>query len=105
MRLRASPTSRDPARATPAAPAAEPVRAIRAPAHPGRGRAEPEPGAVARPRRGHHPMASATAILDSIRSQLDLTDFRKLHWEGSFQEYLNIVLETPAVTRTAYQRL
>src|SRR5207247_7364880 len=24
---------------------------------------------------------------------------------GSFQEYLNIVLEAPAVTRTAYQRL
>src|SRR5205085_10197338 len=24
---------------------------------------------------------------------------------GSFQEYLNIVLESPAVTRTAYQRL
>ncbi len=50
-------------------------------------------------------MATATAILDSLRSQIDLTDFRKLHWEGSFQDYLNIVLETPAVTRTAYQRL
>src|SRR5438132_1464814 len=50
-------------------------------------------------------MADATAILDDLRSQIDLTDFRKLHWEGSFQEYLNIVLEAPAVTRTAYQRL
>ena len=51
-------------------------------------------------------MASpATAILDTLRSQLDLTDFRKLHWEGSFQEYLTIVLESPEVTRTAYQRL
>ena len=50
-------------------------------------------------------MANATAILDSLRSQIDLTDFRKLHWEGSFAEYLNIVMETPGVTRTAYQRI
>jgi serine protein kinase len=48
---------------------------------------------------------AATAILDTLRSQIDLTDFRKLHWEGSFQEYLNIVLDHPEVTRTAYQRL
>src|SRR5262249_38712586 len=30
---------------------------------------------------------------------------RKLHWEGSFEEYLNIVVEHPEVTRSAYQRL
>ena len=28
-----------------------------------------------------------------------------MHWEGSFEEYLDIVLEHPEVTRTAYQRL
>ncbi|HJZ56295.1 MAG TPA: serine protein kinase [Gemmataceae bacterium] len=50
-------------------------------------------------------MAKAKAILDSLRTQIDLTDYKKLHWEGSFSEYLNIVLETPGVTRTAYQRL
>ena len=50
-------------------------------------------------------MASATAILDSLRTQIDLTDYKKLHREGSFADYLNIVLEQPAVTRTAYQRL
>ncbi|QDU21153.1 PrkA family serine protein kinase [Urbifossiella limnaea] len=50
-------------------------------------------------------MAAAAAILDSIRSQIDLTDYKKLHWEGSFQDYLNTVLAQPAVTRTAYQRL
>jgi serine protein kinase len=50
-------------------------------------------------------MATAAAILDDIRSQLDLTDYKKLHWEGSFQEYLNTVIATPGVTRTAYQRL
>ncbi|HEX4609829.1 MAG TPA: serine protein kinase, partial [Urbifossiella sp.] len=48
---------------------------------------------------------AAASILDSLRSQIDLTDYRKLHWEGSFQDYLNTVLGQPAVTRTAYQRL
>lgn len=50
-------------------------------------------------------MAPAQAILDSVRSQLDLSDYKKLHWEGNFTGYLNLVLETPGVTRTAFQRL
>src|SRR5262249_35608896 len=29
----------------------------------------------------------------------------ELHWEGSFEEYLQIVRERPQVTRNAYQRL
>ena len=45
------------------------------------------------------------AILDSIREQLNLTEYHKIHWEGSFEEYLDIVREHPEVTRTAYQRL
>src|SRR6516165_133270 len=50
-------------------------------------------------------MATGKAILNSIRQQLNLSDYRKKHWEGSFDEYLDIVCEHPAVTRTAYQRL
>ena len=50
-------------------------------------------------------MANATAILDNLRSRLDTTEYKKLHWEGTFADYLNLVLETPGVTRTAYQRL
>jgi serine protein kinase len=34
-----------------------------------------------------------------------ISDFRKEHWEGTFEEYLDIVREHPEVTRTAYQRL
>src|SRR5438477_11599277 len=44
-------------------------------------------------------------ILNIIREQLDLSDYRKVHWEGSFAEYLDIVRDHPEVTRTAYQRL
>lgn len=49
--------------------------------------------------------ATGQEILDIIRQQLDLSDYRKVHWEGSFEEYLEIVREHPEVTRTAYQRL
>lgn len=50
-------------------------------------------------------MANASVILDTLRSQLDTSEYKKLHWEGSFADYLNTVLESPGVTRTAYQRL
>jgi serine protein kinase len=50
-------------------------------------------------------MPSSHAILDSVRSTLDLSDYRKLHWEGGFDDYLDLILEQPTVTRTAYQRL
>jgi len=50
-------------------------------------------------------MATATAILDTLRTQLDTAEYRKLHWEGSFAQYLDTVLAHPGVTRTAYQRL
>jgi serine protein kinase len=50
-------------------------------------------------------MSKGKAILASIRQQLDLTDYRKIHWEGTFDEYLDVVQDHPDVTRTAYQRL
>jgi serine protein kinase len=50
-------------------------------------------------------MSTGKAILAAIRQQLNLGDYRKKHWEGSFDEYLDIVREHPEVTRTAYQRL
>ena len=36
---------------------------------------------------------------------MNLSDYRKKHWEGSFDEYLDIVCAHPEVTRSAYQRL
>src|SRR5437588_6500807 len=50
-------------------------------------------------------MATGKAILNALRQELNLGDYRKIHWEGSFDEYLDIVREHPEVTRTAYQRL
>lgn len=44
-------------------------------------------------------------ILNELRSDGDITDYQRLHWEGSFDEYLDLVIAHPEVTRTAYQRL
>ncbi|HET9235277.1 MAG TPA: serine protein kinase [Candidatus Eisenbacteria bacterium] len=42
----------------------------------------------------------------SLVSELqDTSSFRELNWEGSFQDYIDIVAADPRVTRTAYQRL
>ncbi len=35
----------------------------------------------------------------------DVETYQELNWTGSFEDYLGIVKETPAVTRTAWQRL
>src|SRR3954452_7025813 len=50
-------------------------------------------------------ITTGKAILSSIREQLNLPEYQKIHWEGSFEEYLDIVHRHPEVTRTAYQRL
>src|SRR6516162_3871139 len=50
-------------------------------------------------------MSTGKGILSAIRQQLNLSDYRKKHWEGSFDEYLDIVCEHPEATRTAYQRV
>jgi serine protein kinase len=50
-------------------------------------------------------MSTGKTILNAIRQQINLSDYRKKHWEGSFEEYLDIVREHPEVTRSAYQRL
>jgi len=50
-------------------------------------------------------MSTGKGILNELRQQLNLSDYRKKHWEGTFDEYLDIVREHPEVTRSAYQRL
>lgn len=45
------------------------------------------------------------SILGRIRNLKSQEEYQKLHWEGSFEDYLKIVKEQPQVTRTAFQRL
>ena len=44
-------------------------------------------------------------LFASIASNLDIEKYRNLNWEGSFQEYLDMVVKDPKITRNAYQRL
>src|SRR6516225_2246215 len=50
-------------------------------------------------------MSIGRTIISTIRQNQNLSDYRKKHWEGSLDEFLDIVRENPRVTRTAYQRL
>src|ERR1043165_7460822 len=50
-------------------------------------------------------MAKSNPIVSIIDRKLDVSHFRDQHWEGSLWEYLDIVLETPAVARNAFQRV
>ncbi|MCA9588672.1 MAG: serine protein kinase, partial [Myxococcales bacterium] len=45
------------------------------------------------------------AMIDRIGTMQDYKLYRELHWEGTFEEYLQLVRERPQVTRNAYQRL
>jgi serine protein kinase len=49
------------------------------------------------------PMASP--MVDRISSLQDFDLYRELNWEGSFEQYLQIVKDRPEVTRNAYQRV
>jgi len=45
------------------------------------------------------------SLLGAIASLQDKKEFENLHWEGSYDDYLQIVKEDPRVARTAFQRL
>lgn len=44
-------------------------------------------------------------LLDMIAANQDKGRYRELLWEGSFTEYLDMVRESPELSRNAYQRL
>ena len=48
---------------------------------------------------------SGTALLDRISRKHTPDTYRQEHWQGTFSDYLDLVRETPAITRTAFQRL
>ena len=44
-------------------------------------------------------------LMSRIAALQDIQEYQELHWEGSFEDYLDIVRADPAVLRNAYQRL
>ena len=47
---------------------------------------------------------AASAMTEKIAAMQDYKLYRELNWEGSFEDYLQLVRERPQVTRNAYQR-
>ena len=47
----------------------------------------------------------ANSWTEKIAALQDKREYQELNWEGSFDEYLELVRNNPRVTRTAYQRL
>ena len=50
-------------------------------------------------------MGASHTFLERISERQRPDVFRQKHWQGSFEEYLDIVKQTPRVTRSAYERL
>jgi len=50
-------------------------------------------------------MTTGSSIIELVKNMQDVQSFRELHWEGTFEEYLDLVRKNPGVTRTAYQRV
>jgi serine protein kinase len=47
----------------------------------------------------------AASIFKAANSKIYTEQFSELHWDGSFEEYLNMVIERPQIARTSFQRL
>jgi serine protein kinase len=50
-------------------------------------------------------MRETESILSRIASLQDRAAYKEQHWEGSFEDYLQIVRQNPRITRTAFQRM
>ncbi|QDG49907.1 serine protein kinase [Persicimonas caeni] len=50
-------------------------------------------------------MSPKQSLLHKIGSHQNIEEYQHLHWEGSFEDYLDEVREDPNIVRTAYQRL
>jgi len=44
-------------------------------------------------------------LINLISQIQDIQGFKEQHWEGTFQEYLDLVVQNPKIVRTAFQRL
>jgi serine protein kinase len=50
-------------------------------------------------------MSDGHQIISLVAERQDLEQFRRKHWEGTFDQYLDLVRAEPSVTRNAFQRV
>src|SRR5438128_12275632 len=49
--------------------------------------------------------AESVGILSAIANLQSRQEYQELHWEGSLEDYLKLIQDTPRVTRNAFQRI
>src|SRR5919197_4043422 len=52
-----------------------------------------------------HDQTETVNILSVLGNLQSAQEYQELNWEGSFEDYLKLVQETPRVTRNAFQRI
>ena len=52
-----------------------------------------------------HDQAETINILNAIANAQSPQEYQELNWEGSLEDYLKLVQDTPRVTRNAFQRI
>ena len=50
-------------------------------------------------------MTSGRNIISLVAQRQDLEQFRKKNWLGTFEDYLDLVRQQPAVARNAFERV
>ncbi|MCA8912793.1 MAG: hypothetical protein KDB82_13905, partial [Planctomycetes bacterium] len=45
------------------------------------------------------------SLLDAIGDSPEVREYRELQWQGSFNDYLKMVVEDPRIVRNAHQRM
>jgi serine protein kinase len=50
-------------------------------------------------------MIDGRGIISLVAERQDLDQFRRKHWEGGFEDYLDLVKQQPEVTRNAFERV
>jgi serine protein kinase len=50
-------------------------------------------------------MSSLVPTVESIAKLQNVEEYRHLHWEGSFDDYLEVVKKQPGIARSAFQRV
>jgi len=50
-------------------------------------------------------MADKDSVLQIVQKRMDARTFRNEHWEGTFEDYLDVVTRNPRVARNAFQRI
>ncbi len=49
--------------------------------------------------------ASSQSLITRIADMQDVKEYQELNWEGSFEDYLNLVRQDPSILRSAWQRV